>query len=121
LDVGVKFLVAAQLPRRLVFRLREAGHDALHTLDLPDGNRTSDAELNACSAREERAVVTKDADFVNSFLLLHLPYKLLLISTGNIRNADLEALLLAELPAIVAAFATHDYLELLRSALIIHL
>jgi predicted nuclease of predicted toxin-antitoxin system len=117
----VKFLVDAQLPRRVVYRLREAGHDALHTLDLPAGNRTSDAELNAISLREERAVVTKDADFVNSFLLTHLPYKLLLISTGNIRNADLESLLLAQLPAIVAAFATNDYLELSRSALIFHM
>ncbi len=27
-------LVDAQLPRRLVYRLRDQGHDALHTLDL---------------------------------------------------------------------------------------
>jgi predicted nuclease of predicted toxin-antitoxin system len=39
--------------------LREAGHDALHTLDLPDGNRTTDAEINATSWREQRVVVTK--------------------------------------------------------------
>jgi len=44
----------------------------------------------------------------------------LLISTGNIKNAELEAPLLAELPAIVLAFATDDFLELTRSALIIH-
>jgi predicted nuclease of predicted toxin-antitoxin system len=36
----MKFLVDAQLPRRLIHRLREAGHDAIHTLDLPDGNRS---------------------------------------------------------------------------------
>jgi predicted nuclease of predicted toxin-antitoxin system len=116
----VKFLADAHLPRRIVHRLRDAGHDALHTLDLPNGNRTSDAELNAISLREERVLVTKDADFVNSFLLSHQPYKLLLISTGNIRNADLETLLITQLPAIVSAFAAHDYLELSRSALIIH-
>lgn len=45
----MKFLVDAQLPRRLVLRLREAGHDAVHTLDLPDGNQTSDAQVNAIS------------------------------------------------------------------------
>ena len=48
----MKFLVDAQLPRRLVRRLREAGHDALHTLDLPGGNRTTDAVINDLSARE---------------------------------------------------------------------
>jgi len=115
----MKFLVDAQLPLRLSHRLREAGHDALHALDLPQGNRTIDAEVIALSIREQRAVVTKDADFVNSFLIIHQPYQLLLISTGNIKNAELKALLLAVLSAIVSAFATYDFLELTRSALII--
>src|SRR5260221_3192110 len=116
----MKFLVDAQLPRRLVFRLRDAGHDALHTLDLPHGNRTTDMEIAALSMREERVVITKDADFVASFILSHQPFKLLLISTGNITNSQLEALLLAHLPAIEAAFAAQDYLELNRTTLIVH-
>src|SRR5687768_13896443 len=78
----MKFLVDAQLPRRLVSRFRESGHDALHTLDLSNGNRTTDTEINDLSEREQRVVVTKDADFVNSFHLTGKPYKLLLISTG---------------------------------------
>ena len=41
----MRFLVDAQLPKRLAEWLNEAGHDALHALDLPRGNRTSDAEL----------------------------------------------------------------------------
>ncbi len=116
----MNFLVDAHLPRRIARRLREAGHDALHTLDLPDGNRTTDAEINAISWREQRVVVTKDADFVNSYLLRHQPYKLLLISTGNIRNTALETLIVTHLPAIVAAFDSNDYVELSHSALIIH-
>jgi len=50
----VKFLVDAQLPKSLVLRLSEAGHDAVHTLDLVNGNRTSDAEINAISIAERR-------------------------------------------------------------------
>jgi predicted nuclease of predicted toxin-antitoxin system len=116
----MKFIVDAHLPRRIALRLRAAGHDALHTLELPNGNRTTDSEINMLSLREERIVVTKDADFVNSILLSHQPYKLRLISTGNIKNADLDALITSQLPAIVAAFATYDYLELSRSSLIVH-
>lgn len=116
----MKFLVDAQLPRRLAFRLRDAGHDALHTLDLAAGNRTPDVTITALAAREGRVVVTKDADFVNSYLVSHEPPKLLLISTGNIHNRELEALFIGALPAIVAAFATFDYVELTRGALIIH-
>ncbi len=82
----MKFLVDAQLPHRVVSRLREAGHEAIHTLDLPLGNRTPDSIINELSIREGYVVVTKDADFVNSFHLRRLPHKLLLISTGNIRN-----------------------------------
>ena len=109
----------AQLPRRIVFRMREAGHDALHTLDLPHGNRTPDAEIITIASRDDRIVVTKDADFVNSFVLLRQPPRLLLISTGNIKNADLETLLLSQMESIEAAFATCDFVELTRQALVL--
>jgi predicted nuclease of predicted toxin-antitoxin system len=41
----VRFLVDAQLPLRLVRLLVHAGHDAIHTTNLVDGNRTSDAQI----------------------------------------------------------------------------
>jgi predicted nuclease of predicted toxin-antitoxin system len=116
----MNFLVDAQLPRRLAWRLQAAGHDVRHTLDLPAGNRTTDAELNAISIRERRVLITKDADFVNSFLLNGQPYKLLVVSAGNITNAELEALLVPNIPAIVAALEANSYLEFTRSALIVH-
>jgi len=89
----MKFLVDAQLPKKLALRLREAGHDAIHTLDLANANRTSDAEINAISIAEQRVVITKDSDFVDSFLVQKKPWKLLLISTGNISNRELESYL----------------------------
>ena len=116
----MNFLVDAQLPRRLAYRLRDAGHDALHTLDLPKMNRTTDTEINEISAREHRVVITKDADFVSSFLLARKPYKLLLISTGNITNADLEVLFVPRISAIATAFETYVYIELTRTALVFH-
>jgi predicted nuclease of predicted toxin-antitoxin system len=116
----MKFLVDAHLPRRLARQLRDAGHDALHTLDLPHGNRTSDAEINAISAAEQRVVVTKDSDFVDSFVLHHRPWKLLLISTGNISNHELEQLVAANLPAIASGFVSSDYIELSRTNVIFH-
>lgn len=116
----MKFLVDAQLPRRLVHRLHESGHEAMHTLDLPMGNRTPDETINDVSVREHAIVMTKDADFVDSFILRRQPYKLLLISTGNITNADLEALFLQHLSDIVKGFELHDFIELSRTALIVH-
>jgi len=116
----MKFLIDAQLPRRLVLKFREAGFDALHTLDLRHGNRTPDAEINEVSIAEQRAVVTKDADFVDSFVLHRRPWKLLLISTGNIGNRELEALLSASLESISKGFASSDYIEVGREKVIFH-
>lgn len=116
----MNFLIDAQLPRRLVNRLRERGYDAVHTLDLPLGNRTPDALINEISISQQRVVVTKDADFVDSFLLQRKPWKLLLISTGNIHNAGLEELLLANLERIASGFATHDFIEVNRANVIFH-
>jgi predicted nuclease of predicted toxin-antitoxin system len=82
----MKFLVDAHLPRRLAIEISGLGYDAIHTLDLPDGNKTTDDQINQLSIAEARIVVTKDADFVNSFTLNQKPYKLLLVSTGNIKN-----------------------------------
>jgi predicted nuclease of predicted toxin-antitoxin system len=116
----MKFLVDAQLPRRMALWLAETGHDAKHTLDLPFGNRTSDAEVIACASREQRIVVTKDDDFVQSFLLAGQPSSLLLVATGNIANADLEKLVRLNFARIEAAFVAHRFVELNRDALVIH-
>ena len=40
-------LVDAQLPRRMTAWLTAAGCDAVHTLDLPDANRTTDDQVNS--------------------------------------------------------------------------
>ena len=116
----MKFLVDAQLPRRIVQILRNAGHDAIHTLDLPQQNRTKDSVIITIAEQEHRIIITKDADFVESFILFQRPSKLLVVTTGNISNKELEVLFLAALPQITEAFQAHSYVELSRSALITH-
>lgn len=115
----MKFLIDAHLPRRMVDWFVFAGCDAVHTLDLPRGNRTSDDELTSLAAREDRALITKDADFVDSHTLQGRPAKLLLISTGNISNAALESLLRPLIPLIIEEFKAHSFLELGRTDLIV--
>jgi len=113
----MKFLIDAQLPRRAVKWLVAAGCDAIHTLDLPDENRSSDEQLNELAENDARVIVTKDADFVDTHVLLNRPEKLLLISTGNIGNRELEALLVPLIPTIVQELQTHSFLELGRAGL----
>lgn len=110
----MKFLVDAHLPRGLCALLAAAGHDAVHTKDLADQNRTKDSAINELSLREKRIVVTKDTDFYHSHLLQGRPWKLILVRTGNIRARELRALFSRHLAAIVSLLESNTLIELSR-------
>ena len=117
----MKFLVDAQLPRRLAHEINALGGDAIHTLDLAAGNRTSDAVLSGQATGEGRVMVTKDSDFVDSFLLKGEPSKLLFITTGNVSNDDLIGLFRAHWPNLLSLFRQGNWVELSRTALTLHM
>jgi predicted nuclease of predicted toxin-antitoxin system len=116
----MKFLVDAQLPRRISRWLQEPGHDARHKLDLPLGNRTPDAEVVRIADVEARIVVTKDANFAQSHLLQGVPSRLLLISTGNISNDELMRLFHLALSQLIDGFTAASYLELNLDTVMVH-
>ncbi len=116
----MKLLLDAHLPFRLVAWFRERGHDALHTLELPAGNRTSDSEIVRRADVEDRIVVTKDSDFVHAHVLHGRPNRLLLVTTGNITNVAFVDHLAAYLPAVERAFLSSNFVELSRVALVVH-
>lgn len=116
----MKFLVDAQLPTRLARFLTSAGHDAVHTTALPDGNRTTDRQIATMADDEARIVVTKDRDFRDGHLLTRSPQRLLVIATGNITNAALLSLFETNLDAIVIALNEANFVELGPRSLVIH-
>ena len=56
----MKVLVDAQLPRKMAGWFGGAGSDALHTLDLSDGNRSTDEQVIERAELDGRVVVSKD-------------------------------------------------------------
>lgn len=116
----MKFMVDAQLPRRLSWELKLLEQDSIHTLDLPLGNLSSDSSIAELADREGRIVITKDSDFVDSFLLRGKPAKLLLISTGNIPNNELVHLLKLNWGKIMEMFSQGDFVEMTRESLALH-
>ena len=110
----MKFLVDAHLPPSLAAALRAAGHDAVHTRDLPAQNRTRDGVINEISLQDQRVVITKDTDFFYSHILQGRPWKLLLVRMGNIGASELRELFARHLPAILAALQTHSLVEIDR-------
>ena len=117
----MNFLIDAHLPRRLARLLQQYGHQAYHTLDLPQQNRTDDDEIMQFADTHDCIVTTKDSDFVDAFYLQHRPQKLWLLSTGNISNPDLEALIRANIDQVVVLFQQYRFVELSRTDIIAHL
>ena len=116
----MKFIVDAQLPLKLAVALTAAGHDAVHTLSLPDKNRCSDTFITRLADSEGRIVISKDADFVTSHIVNETPRRLLQISTGNLRNSALLPLILGNLDRIEAAFESVAYVEISARSMIAH-
>lgn len=115
----MRWLVDAQLPKRIASALNHRGHTATHTLDLPNANATTDTQVIEFAASNSAVVISKDYDFVNYFHLTGKP-RLLLISTGNITNNELLELLLKQLPQIEKSFALFDFIEITRTQIIYH-
>jgi predicted nuclease of predicted toxin-antitoxin system len=104
----MKFIVDAQLPKAVSDFLNAQGHDSIHTLDLPDKNRTTDGQIVEIAAKEKRVVISKDSDFLDSYLINNSPEKLVLIKTGNIKNLVLLNILQKHLEHLLDNMLHHS-------------
>lgn len=108
----MRFIVDAQLPIRLANWFRNRGFDCVHTLDLPEANRTSDNFIREINIAENRIVVSKDTDFRQSFLVNRIPPKLILVTTGNISNNQLLELFERNRELIIGSIEQCDMIEI---------
>ena len=116
----MKFLVDAQLPKSLSDLITSLGYDSIHTLDLPDKNRSGDAFIMEFSVRENMVVITKDGDFLESFLLKNQPQKLVIVRTGNIKNQELLLIFNNHLLKVVELLTQGNLVEITREEIILH-
>lgn len=114
----MRFIVDAQLPKKLSYFLQEKGYDSIHTLDLPDKNRSQDEQIAKLSIMEKRVVISKDSDFYDRYQSKLQPYKLLFLTTGNISNKTLLKLIDKNLDQIIATLEENTVVELSRESII---
>jgi len=107
----MKFLVDAQLPKSLSGFFNRMGFDSIHTIDLAQKNKTSDASIIQLVTDENRIVVTKDVDFLNSHMISRLPEKLIMVKTGNISNKQLIEIFDRNLDLIVRMIKHSNLVE----------
>lgn len=119
-NTSFSFLVDAQLPQRLSDFLKSNGHNAIHTLELPDKNKTKDKTIKEKAHSEHLVLITKDDDFLHSFLIEKKPAKLILIKTGNISNNILMDIFSKGLSSITALLEKHALIEITREEIIVH-
>jgi predicted nuclease of predicted toxin-antitoxin system len=116
----VKFIIDAQLPKSLADFLQSKGYDAIHTIDLPDKNRTKDIQITEIATLEERVIISKDRDFLESFLLSGQPSKLIIVSTGNIRNNELISIFDHNIDTVSKLLWDNSLIEINQTELIVH-
>lgn len=116
----MKFLIDAQLPPKLCDLFKASGIDSIHINSLLNGDETKDSEIISFADEENYIIITKDIDFYHSHMLNKKPSKLLLVTTGNIKNRDLFEMININLEVIVRLFKTCEYIEVSNSGIIGH-
>lgn len=97
----MRFVVDANLSPVVAEGLRAGGHDSVHVVDI--GLLTaSDEAILAAAARDDRVIVSADADFAALLALGHLskPSFVLLRSADHLTSSEQADLLLANLSAV---------------------
>jgi predicted nuclease of predicted toxin-antitoxin system len=107
----MKFIIDEQLPTLLSEWLNSKGYDAIHVLTLGTDKPIPDHVISALSMAEQRIVITKDADFFDSFILYRKPYKLIFVTTGNIKNRALLDLFRAEFQTMLSFLSKNNLIE----------
>ena len=116
----MKFIVDAQLPKSLSDFLKYRGFDSIHTLDLPNKNSTSDKEITEIAINQKRILITKDNDFLESFILNLKPEKLIVVRTGNIPNPILLKIFDNNLELIKSMISRSNLIEITRTEIAEH-
>jgi predicted nuclease of predicted toxin-antitoxin system len=118
----MKYIVDAQLPKKLSNWLNENGYESIHTLDLPEKNDTQDSEIIRISTEiDDSVVISKDRDFPDYRFIKKLPTLLLWVTTGNIINKELLKIFEEAFKQIDNHFQNGKlFIELTNDSIIVH-
>ena len=116
----MKPIVDAQLPAKLCEILIELGIESFHVDDLPKGDETPDLEIIEYADNNNLTVVTKDFDFYHSFMTVKKSKKLLLVTTGNLKNRQLFDLFRNNFAIIQKALKRSSFTELNNEGIVEH-
>lgn len=82
----------------------------IHINEILEGDRTDDRTIGTYCSRENLILITKDEDFIDSYLLKKSPSKLLKINLGNISTKKLIVLINEALPILENVYSRSHFL-----------
>jgi predicted nuclease of predicted toxin-antitoxin system len=89
----MQFICDVHISFRIVKFLESKGYHSMHVNDLPDKWYTKDNDISKYADTNGYILITKDADFRNSYFIRKSPKKLIKINLGNISNNALIEIL----------------------------
>ncbi|MFB1022437.1 MAG: DUF5615 family PIN-like protein [Vicingaceae bacterium] len=114
----MRFLVDAQLPKRLSLFSEKQEFDSKHTLDLPEQSNSTDQFIINFTQEQNRVVISKDDDFLQSQLIKKKPNKLILIKTSSIRNTTSIELIRKNLSTVLMAIESNNLVKITNTDVI---
>jgi predicted nuclease of predicted toxin-antitoxin system len=89
----MKFLCDVHISYKLVNAIINLGFECVHVNTILDKWYSKDAAIAKYADDNNYIIITKDADFRNSFFVNKSPKKLIKINLGNITNIELIKLI----------------------------
>jgi predicted nuclease of predicted toxin-antitoxin system len=103
----MKFLCDVHISFKLVNALNQLGYECVHVNNILDKWFTKDEAITKFADKNDYIIITKDADFRNSFFINRTPKKLLKVNLGNITNHDLIKIVTECMPKIENVSQNH--------------
>jgi len=115
-----KFVCDVHLPIKVCKFLISQGHEAIHVNQILTGSSTPDTLVTQYADKNDCIVITKDADFRNSYLLRKTPRKLIRVCLGNLSNGELIGLINEHLATINHLNSKENfYMEINRESVVL--
>jgi predicted nuclease of predicted toxin-antitoxin system len=96
----MKFLCDVHISIKIVKFLNSKNYDCIHVNSILDKWFTKDKEIAKYTDANDLILITKDADFRDSYFLNNTPKKLVKINLGNISNSNLISIIDSNLDKI---------------------
>ena len=85
----MRFLCDVHISYKIKKFLKNKDHYCIHINEILSQDRTIDHDIAAYCNEKDLILITKDEDFLDTYLIEHLPRKLIKIHLGNISTNKL--------------------------------